>query len=120
MKKSISILILVMFASQLSASFLHFDCRMACCQEKIISCCLTDLSKKECPAYNLEGQCNTTVFLPIISVSIHKPEFENKLSINEPIPFHRLNKTVFSDLVHHVDSLPFSKPPTAFNIPLLN
>jgi len=117
MKKKFSIFILLLFSAQLSASFLHFDCNMACCQDKIISCCLTEPTEKECPT--MSGNCNTVVFLPIISVSTERAEYENKLSINKLIPISKLNETVFPGVLNTINTQLSSKPPAAFNLPLL-
>ncbi len=90
---------------------------MACCQKKVISCCLNETIQKECP--RMGGNCKTIVFLPIISVSTERPEYENKLSINELITINTLTDTVFSHVLNAISTQLSSKPPLAFNFPLL-
>ena len=90
---------------------------MACCQKKVISCCLNETIQKECPT--MGENCNTVVFIPIISVSAEKAEYENILSINDLITINTLNDIVFFRVLDTVSSQLFSKPPSAFNFPLL-
>ncbi len=65
------------------------------------------------------GNCKTVVFLPIISVSTKKIEYENKLSINDLITINTLIDKVFFRVLDTVSSQLFSKRPSAFNFPLL-
>ncbi|MDP6755407.1 MAG: hypothetical protein QF769_04750, partial [Candidatus Marinimicrobia bacterium] len=100
MKKPISIFILLIFSTQLSASFLHLDCNMKCCEESTISCCLSEESEKICPTIGVEGNCSTVILIPIISVPIQKIEIEDKLSFTNFISINGLNKIVFSNTVN--------------------
>ncbi|SVB22681.1 uncharacterized protein METZ01_LOCUS175535 [marine metagenome] len=90
---------------------------MVCCQDKIVSCCLTETTEEECPT--MSGNCNTFLLLPIISVSTKRPEYENKLSINELITVNTLTGTVFSHVFNAISTQLSLKPPPEFNFPLL-
>tara|TARA_B100000315_G_scaffold214369_1_gene212915 strand:+ start:706 stop:1062 length:357 start_codon:yes stop_codon:yes gene_type:complete len=117
MKKINSTLILLLFFVQLTASFLHFDCNMACCQNKVISCCLNETIQKECPT--MGGNCKTIVFLPLLSSSVNKVKFENDLSIIEIVSVNSMDEAVFLNVVDSIDIHCLSKPPPAFKFPLL-
>lgn len=92
---------------------------MKCCEESTISCCLSEESEKICPTIGVEGNCSTVILIPIISVPIQKIEIEDKLSFTNFISINGLNKIVFSNTVNPPETLPLSKPPPAYNLPLL-
>jgi hypothetical protein len=117
MKKNISKLLLLLFLTQISASFLYFDCSMTCCQKEIVSCCLSDTIQKDCPT--LGGVCETVVFLPIVSFYPEKIDHKIKLSLNDFFKINTLIDIVFSRISDAVNYQLFSKPPPAFNSPLL-
>ena len=116
-KRITAFLLLILFTGQLTASFVHFDCNMDCCQEKIVSCCSTDAVEKECSI--LGNNCSTVVFLPIVSGPFVQTYIDNELSIIE-ISFIDLETEITqTKLVDYFKIHPLAEPPPAFNAPLL-
>jgi len=116
-KRITALFLLTLFIGQLSASFLHFDCNMECCQEDIVSCCSIEVVEKECSV--MGNNCATVVFLPIISGPSVQTCIDNELSIIE-ISFIDLETEITqTNIVDYFKIHPLAEPPPAFNLPLL-
>jgi hypothetical protein len=116
-KKITALWVLFLFAGQLTASFLHFDCDMFCCQESVDSCCAIEPVVKECPT--IGESCKTVVFLPIVSGPTVKFEINNELFQMGQIPTGRILETVKVLIVDYYLIHPLAEPPPAFDLPLL-
>ena len=116
-KKITALLILFLFAGQLTASFLHFDCNMACCQTSVDSCCTIEVVEKECSV--MGKNCAMVVFLPIISGPSAHAENDNELSKIELTFINLIAEITNSNIVDYFEIHPLAEPPPAFNLPLL-
>jgi hypothetical protein len=116
-KKITALLILFLFAGQLTASFLHFDCNMACCQKSVDSCCTIEVVEKECSV--MGKNCAMVVFLPIISGPSAHAENDNELSKIELTFINLIAEITNSNIVDYFEIHPLAEPPPAFNLPLL-
>ncbi len=108
-KKITALLILFLFAGQLTASFLHFDCNMACCQTSVDSCCTIEVVEN----------CATVVFLPIVFGPSAHTEKDNELSKIELTFINLIAEITNSNIVDYFEIHPLAEPPPAFNLPLL-
>ena len=116
-KKITALLILFLFAGQLTASFLHFDCNMACCQKSVDSCCTIEVVEKECSV--MGKNCAMVVFLPIVSGPSAHAEIDNELSKIELTFINLITEITNSNIVDYFEIHPLAEPPPAFNLPLL-
>ena len=116
-KKITALLILFLFAGQLTASFLHFDCNMACCQTSVDSCCTIEVVEKECSV--MGKNCAMVVFLPIVSGPSAHTEIDNKLSKIELTFINLITEITNFNIVDYFEIHPLAEPPPAFNLPLL-
>ena len=115
-KRITALFLLTLFTGQLTASFLHFDCNMVCCQEETVSCCSTEEVKKECPT--LGPNCDLVVFLPILSGPAAKMELGKDLDV---VDLYLCDTVDFIEIiaVDYLETHPLAEPPPAFNLPLL-
>jgi len=116
-KKITALLILFLFAGQLTASFLHFDCSMDCCQKSVDSCCTIEVVEKECSV--MGKNCATVVFLPIVFGPSAHTEIDNELSKIELTFINLIADITNSNIVDYFEIHPLAEPPPAFNLPLL-
>jgi hypothetical protein len=116
-KRITAFLLLILFTGQLTASFVHFDCNMVCCQEDIVSCCTNEVVEKECSV--LGSNCTIVVFLPIVSGPSVQTYIDNELSIIE-ISFIDIDFEITQmNIVDYFKIHPLAEPPPVFNVPLL-
>lgn len=115
-KRTTALFLLTLFAGQLTASFLHFDCNMDCCQEDVVSCCSIDPVDKECPT--LGSNCDLVVFLPILSGPAAHVEIDGNITVNDLNVSAYVNH-VAHRIVDYYETHPLAEPPPAFNLPLL-
>ena len=116
-KKITALLILFLFAGQLTASFLHFDCNMACCQKSVDSCCTIEVVEKECSV--MGKNCVVVVLVPIVSGPSTHAEIDNELSKIELTFINLIAEITNSNIVDYFEIHPLAEPPPAFNLPLL-
>jgi len=116
-KKITVLLILFLFAGQLTASLLHFDCNMACCQKLVDKCCTIEVVENECSV--MGKNCATVVFLPIVFGPSAHTEMDNKLSKIELTFINLVTEITNSHIVDYFEFHPLAEPPPAFNLPLL-